>query len=115
MASFKARVKLVLGCSFLIGTYWIIAYFTGFSPLLNFPGNKLMIKYCKFEIFARVYFRETSHMRSFVKITYSRIGKITLSFTDEDKSCHSHEFKPRKYVLTLFAKMKLSRKFPNLQ
>ena len=49
------------------------------------------------KIFARVYFRETSHMRSFVKIKSSRIGEITLSFTDEGKSCHSREFLRRKY------------------
>ena len=36
------------------------------------------------EIFARVYFRETSHMhmRSFVKIKSSQNGEITLSLTD---------------------------------
>ena len=43
------------------------------------------------EIFARV-------MRSFVKITSSRIGESTLSFTDEGNSCHSREFLRRKYV-----------------
>ena len=34
------------------------------------------------EIFARVYFRETSHRRSFVKIKSSRNGEIILPFTD---------------------------------
>ena len=34
------------------------------------------------EIFARVYFREISHMRSFVKIKSSRNEEIILSFTD---------------------------------
>ena len=34
------------------------------------------------EIFARVYFRETSRMRSFAKIEPSRTGEITLLFTD---------------------------------
>ena len=34
------------------------------------------------QIFARVYIRETSHMRSFVKIKSSRNSEITLSFTD---------------------------------
>ena len=51
-------------------------------------------------------------MRSFVKIKSSRNGTITLSFTDEGKSCHSCEFLCRKYVFfTLFAKIKFSRKF----
>ena len=44
------------------------------------------------EIFARVLFRETSHMRSFVKIKSSRNGEITLSSTDVYKSCLSREF-----------------------
>ena len=34
----------------------------------------------KSEIFARVYFRETSHMRSFVKIKSSRNGEITVIY-----------------------------------
>ena len=40
------------------------------------------------EIFAWVYFCETSHMymRSFVKIKPTRKSKITLSFTDEGKT-----------------------------
>ena len=31
-------------------------------------------------------------MRSFVKLRSSRNGKITLSYTDEGKSCHSRDF-----------------------
>ena len=31
-------------------------------------------------------------MRSFMKIKSSRNGVITLSFTDEGKTCHSREF-----------------------
>ena len=64
------------------------------------------------ENFAKVYLK-----RSFVKIKPSRIGDITLSFTDIGKSCPVREF----YIaflmclLTLFAKIKFSRKFPNLQ
>ena len=50
------------------------------------------------EIFARVYFRNTSHMRSFVKIKSSRNGEITPSFTDEGESSQSCEFLHRKYV-----------------
>ena len=68
------------------------------------------------EIFAGVYFRETSHMRSFVKIKSSRIGEITISFTNISKSRYCREFPTSQIcVLTLFAKIKLSRKFPNLQ
>ena len=44
------------------------------------------------EIFARFLFRETSHMRSFVKIKPSRNGEITPLFTDKGKSCLSCEF-----------------------
>ena len=39
-----------------------------------------------------LYFCETSHMRSFVKIKSSRNGKINLSFIDIGKSCLSREF-----------------------
>ena len=46
------------------------------------------VAYCKFGNFPRgLYFRDTSHMRSFVKIKSSRNDKITLSFTDIGKSC----------------------------
>ena len=38
------------------------------------------------------YFRETSHMQSFVKIKSSRNVEITLSFTDMIKACPSCEF-----------------------
>ena len=49
--------------------------------------------YCKFRNFREgFYFRETSHMRSFVKIGPSRNGEITMSFTDVGKSCPSREF-----------------------
>ena len=44
------------------------------------------------EFFARVYFRETSHKRSFVKTKFSRNGEITLSITDIGKTCPSGEF-----------------------
>ena len=54
-------------------------------------------------------------MRSFVKIkSRSRNGEIPLSFTDAGKSCPSREFLTRQIcLLTLFAKIKFSRKFPN--
>ena len=44
------------------------------------------------------YFRETSHMRSFVKIKSSQNGEITLSTTDIVKSCSRRDFLCRKYV-----------------
>ena len=61
------------------------------------------------------YFRETSHKRSFANIKPSRNRENSLSFTDVGKSCQSHNFYHGKYVLTLFAKIKFSRKFLNLQ
>ena len=69
------------------------------------------------EIFARVLFRETSHMRSFVKTKSSRIAKFsTLSITDIGKSCPSREILTSQVcLLTLFAKIRFSRKFPDLQ
>ena len=55
-------------------------------------------------------------MRSFMKIESSQNGEATLSFTDICKSCLSREFLTSQIcLLTLFAKIKLSRKFPNLQ
>ena len=65
--------------------------------------------------------QETTHtvnseMRSFVKITSSRNGIITLSYTDICKLFLSREFLMWQIcLLTLFAKIKFSRKFPNLQ
>ena len=43
-------------------------------------------------------------------------GEITLSFTDIGKFCHCHKFlKSQICLLTLFAKIKFSQIFPNLQ
>ena len=68
------------------------------------------------EIFARVLFSRNFDMHSFVKIKSSRIGEITLSFTHISKSHPCCEFLMSQIcVLTLFAKIKFSRKFPNLQ
>ena len=65
------------------------------------------------EIFARVYIRETSQFR---EIKSSRNGKITLSFTDIGKSYLSLNFLTSQIcLLTLLAKIKFLRKFPNLQ
>ena len=55
-------------------------------------------------------------MRSLVRIKSSQNGEITLSFTDMCKSCPSREFLASQIcLLMLFAKIKFSRKFPNLQ
>ena len=57
-----------------------------------------------------------THMRSFTKIKPSQFSEITLSFTDIGESCPYCEFsKSQICVLTLFAKIKFSQKFPNLQ
>ena len=63
------------------------------------------------EIFVRVLFS-----RNFMKIKSSQIGEIPLSFSDIGKSRLCCEFVMSKIcVIKLFAKIKFSRKFPNLQ
>ena len=65
--------------------------------------------------FAFAKFREKS-MRSFAKIKPSRNSKITLSSTDKGKTCPSCELLELQIcLLKLFAKIKFSRKFPDLQ
>ena len=55
-------------------------------------------------------------MRSFVKVKSSRNGGVILSFTDIGKSCPSRDFlTSEKWLLMLYAKIKFSQKFPNLQ
>ena len=55
-------------------------------------------------------------MQSFVKIKSSQNGEITLSTTDIGQSYPSHEiFRLQVCLLTLFVKIKFSRKFPDLQ
>ena len=74
------------------------------------------ITYCKFGIFREDFIFAKLRMRSFVKIKTSRNGKITLSFNDIGKSCLSRDFFTSLIcLLLLFAKIKFSRKFPNLQ
>ena len=51
-----------------------------------------------------------------MEIKSSRNGEITLSFTDIGKSYPSHQsLMSQICLLTLFAKIKFSRKFPDLQ
>ena len=76
------------------------------------------IDYCKFGNFREGlisrYFAYA--MRSFAKRKPPRNDEITLSFTVIGKSCLSREnLTPQICLLTLFAKIKFSRKFPNLQ
>ena len=55
-------------------------------------------------------------MRSFVKIKPSRNSEITLSSTGKGKTCHIRNLLASQVcLLTLFAKIKLSRKFLDLQ
>ena len=55
-------------------------------------------------------------MRSFVKIESSRNDENTMSTTDIGKSYHSREIvRSQVCLLTLFTKIKFSRKFPDLQ
>ena len=69
------------------------------------------------ENFVRVLFsRNFAYVRSFVKIKSSRIGKITLSFTDMGISCPSHEYLMSQIcILTIFPKIKFLQKFLDLQ
>ena len=65
-------------------------------------------------------FREGLFSRNFAyaefrRIKPSRISDISFSFTDVGKLCQSREFLVGQIcLLTLFAKIKFSRKFPNL-
>ena len=63
------------------------------------------------EIFARVLY-----LRSFVKTKPSGNDEITMSFIDIGKSCPTSEFlRSQICLLTLFAKIKCSRKIQDLQ
>ena len=72
--------------------------------------------YCKknSEIFARFYFRETSQICEFPRKQNPREKARSLSFNDIGKSCREY-LTSQIYLFTLFAKIKFSRKFPNLQ
>ena len=55
-------------------------------------------------------------MRSSVKMIPSRNGENSLPFNDVGKSCQIRDFKMLQIcLLTLFAKIKFLRRFPNLQ
>ena len=94
--------------------------YAGPSEILGF-GRKQFILWGVRVVALSIYFkfenfRETLLRRSFVKIKPSQNAKITLSFTDVDKSCPSHEFLTWQIcLLTFFAEIKFSRKFPILQ
>ena len=63
-----------------------------------------VVQYCNSESFARFYFRETSHMRSFVKIKSARNVEIRLSITDEGNSCSGANLKRGKYAFNAIRK-----------
>ena len=68
------------------------------------------------KIFARVLFSRNFTYAKFLKIESSQNGEITPSFTDIGKSCPSREFLTSQIcLLMLFATIKLSRKFLDLQ
>ena len=70
----------------------------------------MLLVYCKFGNFLEVLF-----LIGFVKIKPSRNGEITLSLTHIGVSFLCREFLMSKIcLLTPFAKMNISRKFPNL-
>ena len=79
------------------------------------PAHVILVFTVNSEIFARVLFSR-NFMRSFVKIKSSRNWEITLSITDIGKSCSGREFlAQQECLLTLFVKIKFSRKFRDLQ
>ena len=58
----------------------------------------------------------TVNSETFARVLFSRIGEITLLLTDISKSRPCHEFLMSQIcVLMLFVKIKISRKFTNLQ
>ena len=68
------------------------------------------------EIFARVLFSRNFAYAKFRENKPSRNGEITMSFTNIGKSCPTCEFISSQIcLLMLFAKIKCSRKFPDLQ
>ena len=91
---------------------------TSFGLLMSFGNSncgKISFRfvYCKFGNFREDFI--FAKLR-FAKIKSSRNGKITLSFISIGKSCLNREFfTSRMCLLMQFAKIKFSRKFPNLQ
>ena len=82
---------------------------------LLYPAVKFTLtdsEYCKFGNFREGFI--FAKLR-YVQIKSSRNGEITLSFTDISKPCPCCKiFTSQICLLTLFAKIKFSRKFPNL-
>ena len=68
------------------------------------------------EIFARIIFSRNFADAKFRENKTLAKWRITISFTEKYKSCPSREFLASQIcLLMLFAKIKFSRKFPNLQ
>ena len=60
---------------------------------VQFANRQARSHYTVNSEFSRCFhFRETLHLRSFVKLKPSKNGEITLSFTDVDKSRPRREF-----------------------
>ena len=80
-------------------------------------GSNIYCTYNSYRKFGN--FREGfifAKLRSFVKMKTSRFRAITLLFTDIGNPYHSRDFSPSQIcLLSLFANIKFSRKFPNLQ
>ena len=72
--------------------------------------------YCKSRKIREGFIFAKLRMRSFRKIKSLRNAEISLLLTDIGKSCPSREFLASQICyLTLFAEIKFSRKFPDLQ
>ena len=84
--------------------------------MLNKTLEKNTLNTVNSEIFARVLFSRNFAYAKFRENKSWRIGEITLSTTDIGKSYPCSEiFRSQVCLLTLFAKIKFSRKFPDVQ
>ena len=70
-----------------------------------------MLKYCKFGNFRKGLNYIFAKLHSFVKIKFLKNGAITLSITEMGKSYPSREI----FRSHVCAKIKFTRKFPDLQ
>ena len=98
--SFLVSQSSCLAALLLLSSYFtlLLACCVSFTVLLVGLQTLIVeISTVNSEIFARVYFRETSQMRSFVIMKSSINGEITLSFTGKGKSCPSREFLTLQY------------------
>ena len=95
---------------------WFLPSSLLFNDIREFPEDFWIYTTVNSEIFARVLFSLNFAYAKFREIKSSRNAEITLSTTDMRKSYPSSEmFQSPVCLLTLFAKIKFSRKFPDLQ